>query len=60
MPVKAVEMVRNIRDKHYAETKDLSTEEQLEYIRRKAEKLSRDFQGSQHSTADKARERTVS
>ena len=55
MPVKAVEMVRNIRDKHYAETKDLSSEEQLEYIRRKAEKLSRGFQNSQHSTADRVR-----
>ncbi len=55
MSVKAVEMVRKIRDKHYEETKDLSTEEQLEYIQGKAEKLSRDFQRSQHSTADKAR-----
>ena len=55
MPVKAVEMVRNIRDKHYAETKDLSSEEQLEYIRRKAEKLSRGFQSSQHSTVDRVR-----
>ena len=55
MPVKAVEMVRKIRDRHYAETKGLSIEEQLEYIRRKAEKLSRDSQGSRRSTADKAR-----
>ncbi len=55
MPVKAVEMVRKIRDKHYAETKDLSAGEQLEYIRRKAERLSRDFQGSQHSAAGKVR-----
>ena len=55
MPVKAVEMARKIRDKHYAETKGLSIEEELEYIRRKAEKLSRDFQGSRHSTADKVR-----
>ena len=55
MSVKAVEMVRNIRDKHYAKTKDLSREEQMEYVRRKAEKLSRDFQRSQHSTAGKVR-----
>ena len=55
MSVRAVEMVRNIRDKHYEETKDLSTEEQLEYIQRKAGKLSRDFQCSQHSTAGKVR-----
>ena len=55
MSVKAVEMVRNIRDKHYAETKDLSTEEQLEYVQRKADKLSREFHGSRHSTADKVK-----
>ena len=55
MSVKAVEMVRNIRDKHYAETKDLSNEEQLKYIQRKAGKLSREFQNSRHSTSDKVR-----
>ena len=55
MSVKAVEMVRKIRDKHYEETKDLSTEEQLEYIQRKAGKLSRDFQSSQPSVSGKVR-----
>ncbi len=36
MPVKAVEMVRKIRDRHYEETKDLSVEDQILYIRKKS------------------------
>ena len=33
MVVKAVEMVRKIRDKQFEETKGLSVEEQIEFIR---------------------------
>lgn len=43
MSIKTVEMVRNIRNKHYEETKDLSVETQIQYIRKKSEELLRDF-----------------
>jgi hypothetical protein len=39
MAVKAVEIVRKIRDRHYEETKVLSVEEQIKFIRAKSEKL---------------------
>jgi deoxyadenosine/deoxycytidine kinase len=39
MAVKTIEMVRKIRDKHYEETKNLSVEEQIKFIREKAKKL---------------------
>lgn len=35
MAVKAVEIVRKIRDKHYAKTKALSVEDQIKFIREK-------------------------
>jgi hypothetical protein len=41
MPVKAVEMVRKIRDQHYEETKGLSVAEQIRFVKRKSEKLQR-------------------
>jgi hypothetical protein len=34
-----VKMVREIRDKHYEETKDMSQEEKIEYIKRQAKNL---------------------
>ena len=43
MSIKTVEMVRNIRNKHYEETKDLSVQTQIHYIRKKSEELLRDF-----------------
>jgi hypothetical protein len=39
MAVKAIEMVRKIRDKHYEETKNLLVEEQIKFIRDKAKRL---------------------
>lgn len=39
MAVRAIEIVRKIRDKHYEETKDLSVEEQIKYFREKAKRL---------------------
>jgi hypothetical protein len=39
MEVKAIEMVRKIRDKHFEETKNLSVEEQIKFIRDKAKRL---------------------
>lgn len=52
MAVKAVEMVRKIRDRHYEETKDLSVEEQIKFIKEKSIQLQRSFQGSRRSTVD--------
>ncbi|OGP59088.1 MAG: hypothetical protein A2V67_08050 [Deltaproteobacteria bacterium RBG_13_61_14] len=39
MSVKAVEMVRKIRDQIYEEIKDLSVEEQMEFYRKGSEEL---------------------
>ncbi len=39
MAVKAIEMVRKIRDKHYEETKDLSVGAQIKFVKDKARKL---------------------
>ena len=45
MAVKAVEMVRKIRDKQFEETKGLSVEEQIEFIRKKSEELQKGLKG---------------
>jgi hypothetical protein len=37
----AVEMVREIRDQHYQETKNMTTEERVAFYREKAQKLHR-------------------
>ncbi len=51
MAVKAVEMIRKIRDKQFEETRGLSVEEQIEFIRKKSEELQKRFKRSQRSTA---------
>ena len=51
MAVKAVEMVRKIRDKHFAKTKDISVEDQIKFIEEKSRKLQKRLRG-QRSTAD--------
>jgi len=51
MAVKAVEMVRKIRDKHFDETKGLSVEEQIKFIRQKSKKLQKGLEISQRSSA---------
>jgi len=43
MAVKAVEMVRKIRDRHYEETKDFTTEEQIMFIKEKSIQLQKGF-----------------
>ena len=43
MAVKAIEMVRKIRDKQYEETKNLSVEEQIKFVRDKANRLQGTF-----------------
>lgn len=53
MAVKAVEMVRKIRDRHYEKTKNLSIEEQVKFIKEKSVQLQRLLQRDEHSTTDK-------
>lgn len=43
MVIKAVGMVRKIRDKHYEETKGLSVDEQIKFIKKKSEKLQKEL-----------------
>ncbi len=52
MAVKALELVRKIRDKHYKETRGLSVEEQIQFIRKKTKELQKRFKSSQRSTTD--------
>lgn len=52
MVVKAVEMVRKIRDKHYEDTKDLSVIEQIRFIKEKSKKLQQQLKRRKRSTAD--------
>jgi hypothetical protein len=57
--IKAIEMVRKIRDKHYEETKNLSVEEQIKFVRGKAKRLQRTLLGEQPSNVnDRARKST--
>lgn len=50
MAVKSVELIRKIRDKHYEETKGLSVEEQIKFIRRKSKDLQKRLKKRHHST----------
>ena len=43
MPVKAIEMVRKIRDRHYEETRGLSLEAQIQYVNEKSKKISEEL-----------------
>jgi hypothetical protein len=52
MAVKAVEMVRKIRDKHYEKTKGLSVMEQIKFIKGKSKDLQKRLKKSQRSTSD--------
>jgi len=52
MAIKSVDMVRKIRDKHYEETKGLSAEEQIKFIKTKSKDLQKRLKKSQRSTAD--------
>ena len=55
MAVKAVEMVRKIRDKHYENTKGLSVAEQIQFIKEKSKDLKEQLKKRQRSTTDKIR-----
>jgi len=52
MAVKAVEMVRKIRDKHYEDTKGLSLSEQIKYVKDKSKRLQKRLKKNQRSTTD--------
>lgn len=47
--VKAVELIREIRDKHYKETKALSVNDQIRFIRKKAKELQRSLKSKDKS-----------
>ena len=49
MAVKAVEMVRRIRDRHYEETRKLTKDKQIQFIKRKAELLQKEVAKRQQS-----------
>lgn len=53
MSVKAVEMVRKIRDQHYQKTKDLSVEEQKALIKEKSERLQARYKSNKEKMAPK-------
>ena len=55
MAVKTVEMVRKIRDKHYETIKRLSFADQLEFIKKKRDRLHKELKRSQGSIADNKR-----
>jgi len=50
MAVKAVEMVRKIRDKHYEDTRGLSVVEEIQYIKEKSKKLKEQLKKRKRST----------
>lgn len=53
MAVRAVAMVRKIRDKNYEQTKALSVEDQISFIRDKSRKLRETLKLGQSSTSSK-------
>jgi|GEM_PF-1913615 len=53
MVLKAVEIIRSIRDKHYEQTKKLSINEQIEFFKRKSEELKKELKTFKQSTEDK-------
>jgi hypothetical protein len=50
MAIKAVEMVRRIRDQHYEQTKGLSIEEQIKFIRNKSKNLQKNLKKNRSLT----------
>jgi len=51
MSVKAVDMVRKIRDRHYEQTKGMSVEEQIRFINKKAARLKAFFKKRERSSS---------
>ncbi|MCX5887061.1 MAG: hypothetical protein NT096_14330 [Proteobacteria bacterium] len=59
MAVKAVEMVRKIRDKQYKDIKRLSLGEQIKFYKKKSEKLQKTLKKSSLAIADNATRKTT-
>jgi len=59
MAVKAVEMVRKIRDKQYKDIKGLSLGEQIKFYKKKSEKLQKALKRSSHSSVDNKTRKTI-
>jgi hypothetical protein len=55
MPVKAVDMVRKIRDQHYEATKDRSVAEQIRFVKKKSAKLQKQLERPRRGTAEHER-----
>lgn len=53
MSVKAVEMVRKIRERHYKEIRDLPVAEQKALIKRKSESLQARYKSTKEKAAPK-------
>lgn len=53
MAVRAVAMVRKIRDKNYEQTKALTVEDQISFIRDKSQKLQKKLKLQRTSTSAK-------
>ena len=51
-------MIRKIRDKNYEQTKGLSVKEQIEFIKKKSDKLQKKLKIVQCSTADNTTQTT--
>lgn len=51
MAVKAVEMVRKIRNRHYEETKGFSVARQIKYVKEKSDRLERKNKIKKHLAA---------
>ena len=57
MAIKAVEVVRKIRDKHVEETKGLSLEDQIEFIKMKSAELQKKLKRGRGLPADNRAQR---
>jgi hypothetical protein len=53
MAVKAIKMIRAIRDQQYEETKDMTAEQRLIYFQRRAQEFRKRLAAQQRSTASK-------
>jgi len=54
MVIKAVEIVRSIRDKYYEETKGFTIDEQILFIKKKSKELQKEIEKDiQHSNLNK-------
>lgn len=50
MSIKAVEMVRKIRNQHYEETKGFSVAEQIKFVKKKSDRLQKKLKPHRSTT----------